>query len=554
MSAAPGQADRAIAAAIGLATFALLMSTMGIGFTRDESFYFHAARDYAPWFKALFGGLGDGGWRDALGRVAVDRAWSYNHEHPALMKSLFALSGWLFHEMLGWTSASSAMRLPGAAASAWLVAMVYAFVRRATGRAEGIVAAGALLLQPRFFFHAHMAAFDAPIAAAWFATVYAYWRSLEAPRWAWAAGAAWGLALATKLNAFFIPIVLGAHWLWRTRSAWGFDRAARSFAVPPIPRALIAMLAIGPLIFLAHWPYIWFDTFERIRWYMDFHLRHVHYFVWYFGEPLIHPPFPITFPWVMTLVTTPVGVLAAAAFGVPAWRKRAPPGSGSLIALNVIAPIALIALPSTPVFGGTKHWLPAMPFIAALAGVGAVWAARSFARALGPGESAIGLRVAPWVAGALVLAPAAAELARNHPYGTSYYNEAIGGVRGAARSGMMRQYWGYASRDALPWLNENAPKDAAIFLHNMTGGAWDEYTREGLVREDLRPTGIGGSDYALYHHQAAFTFIRDQIWESYGVRAPVWVLDLDGVPLVSVYERPRARKKREAARRASGNR
>ena len=45
--------DVAIFAAVGLVTFLVLMSTMGIGVPRDESFYYHAAVQYVGWFEQM---------------------------------------------------------------------------------------------------------------------------------------------------------------------------------------------------------------------------------------------------------------------------------------------------------------------------------------------------------------------------------------------------------------------------------------------------------------------------------------------------------------------
>ena len=30
-----------------------------------------------------------------------------------------------------------------------------------------------------------------------------------------------------------------------------------------------------------------------------------------------------------------------------------------MVILNLVVPILIIALPNTPIFGGTKHWMPA---------------------------------------------------------------------------------------------------------------------------------------------------------------------------------------------------
>ena len=177
-----------------------------------------------------------------------------------------------------------------------------------------------------------------------------------------------------------------------------------------------------------------------------------------------------------------------------------------------------------------------MPFLAMMSGIGVAYAADRFSQAKESWRS-------PAVAllGALVVFSAMLQTAHIQPFGTSYYNEAIGSMRGAADAGMMRQFWGYSSRQALPWLNENAPERASVFTHNMTGFAWGTYRRENLVRQDLRATGLESSQYALFEHQKAFQYNLIDLWDIYGTRTPVHVVDVDGVPLLSVFERSTAK-------------
>jgi len=47
------------------------------------------------------------------------------------------------------------------------------------------------------------------MAATWLFTVYAYWRAQRDRRWWLYTGVAFGLALATKHNALFLPFVIG---------------------------------------------------------------------------------------------------------------------------------------------------------------------------------------------------------------------------------------------------------------------------------------------------------------------------------------------------------
>ena len=560
--------DRLIAAVIFAGSLAVLLATTNIGFTRDEGFYFHAAAQYIGWFVDLWTHFHSGDLALSFTQENIDQHWSYNPEHPVLMKAAFGLSHQFFHEILGIMSPSTAWRFPAMVTASALLSGVYLFARQLAGRLAGFVAVAALALQPRFFFHAHLACFDVPITAFWFWVAYAYWRSYESTRWALATGILFGLALSVKLNAFFLPIVLVGHWAltrWREFRVHRQGEGTR-LSLPPIPKAFGAMLVFGPLLFYALWPRHWFDTFERIRWYMNFHLEHEHYMVYYFGESLQVPPFPVSYPWVMTLVTVPTIILLTFAIGavsyfvqsgqwerwketIRCFRQRRWPeplksgdqrGTGLLLAINIIFPIALISMPETPIFGGTKHWMPAMPFVAILAGVGVVYVVRG----LRPHIEALTPRFAhllmPLVVAALamsVVAPAGYATYHNHPHGTSYYNELIGSHRGAADRKMFRQFWGYSSRHALPWLNEEAPEDSRVWTHNTIGTAWNTYQSEELARSDLRASSRGASDYSLYHQQKAFVFRLLPLWEDYATMAPAHVVAIDGVPLLSVYVR-----------------
>lgn len=532
--------DVAIALAVAGLTLVILVSTMQMGFTRDESFYFHAAYQYIGWFEELWANVQQGQIGQSFTRENVDQHWSYNPEHPVLMKTLFALSHALFHEKLGWLSASSAMRLPGAMSASLLMSIVYLWARQLFGRKYGLLAVALLLTQPRFFFHAHLTCFDVPVIFVWTAVVYAYWRSLDSRGWGVACGLFFGLALSTKLNAFFLPVVLVGHWVLANARDFGVERGPFRLRIPGVPHAFVWMAILGPILFYALWPRHWFETTARVQWYLEFHLKHVHYFVYYFGQNIQQPPFPISYPFVMTLVTVPVSILAAFFAGAlgwihNAWKFRVEVSTGLLMAINVIFPMALIAMPETPIFGGVKHWMTAAPFLAIVAAGGVAWALHGWNEGWQKSLIAVALSV-------IVVAPAANATRHIHPFGTSYYNELVGGVRGAADLEMMRQFWGYASRQGLEWLDDHAPQNARVWTHNTTGYAWSMYRRDELVRSDLRPSSVGASDYALYHHQKAFVFRLIEVYTDYGTRAPVHVVDIDGVPVLSIYERPGTRK------------
>lgn len=555
-------ADLWAAGAVTAGTLLLLLLTDGMGYTRDESYYFRAGREYGEWFVELWHNLRAGQLRESFTAQNIDRHWSYNPEHPVLVKTLFALSRLLFAIHLGWMDEATAMRLPGMVFGAGLAGLTWLLAREMTGdRLAATVAAISLLLLPRVFFHAHLACFDIPITFMWVAVVYAWWRAFDSRAWAWITGALWGLALITKLNAFFLPFVLLLH-LAATRIQAARRGPVRNPWRPP--EALVAMGILGPLIFLAGWPRHWFDTVNRIRWYIEFHLYHEHYYVDFFGRHFIEPPFPVSFPFVKTLATTPIVWLFAAAVGAIAWwrvqrrpahppdtntpgphlalrptdspvaeRPHIPRAPGTLLLLNILIPFLIIARPETPIFGGIKHWMPALPFLSILAGVGVRVAADQLAPLLRGQRTA-----AAAIAATLLLAPVSLATVLHHPFGLAYYGEAVLGITGAADRGAMRNYWGYTSRQALGWLNTHAPENARVHFHHTTEGAVAEYRRRGWLRQDIVSVrNVDLADIVLYHHPKAVHARLNEhyVQQRFNTLAPVHTVTLAGVPLLSVY-------------------
>jgi hypothetical protein len=576
--------DHLVGVALAAVFFFVLVATeRPIGVSRDESFYWHAATTYSGWFGLV-------GKPDAapLSRATVDKYWGENHEHPALMKSLFALGAKVWapgpgdpppapgslRARLG--SELFGMRLPTMLFAASMMWMLYVVCCRLYGRGAALVAVLAWATLPRAFMHAHIACFDYAATAAWFATAWALHEAATSRAWAWASGVVFGFAAAVKFNVYFVPPTMFVWWLCTHFRAAPAGARLRLAVWRNVAIAFFSCAVIGNAIFLAHWPWLWFDTAVRLGGYLGFHLGHEYYTVLYLGTMYLRPPFPPSFPFVMTFFTTPPATLAAGLVGTGMvgalvwrtwpgsalaawWRRRRgtpapapaallPPAAYArdlMVMANLGVPILIIALPSTPIFGGVKHWMASMPYLCMLAGVAVQWLVRA-AAAHWPGLRHPRRQAAAIAAGALFLAvPAAADLARNFPYALSYYNALAGGNQGAVRMDMQRHFWGYAEIGVLAWLNANAPSNARVFFHNATQYAFMVYQREGLLRADLRFAGTPEvSDVALYDVNKIFAETEYRIWEVYGTNAPSEILAIDGMPLVSVYVRPAARTSR----------
>lgn len=529
-----------------LAYVALLLGTVAdLGYARDEGFYFHAARSYEAWFELL----STEGTR-AFDQSSVDRYWAVNHEHPGLIKSLFALSHrYLFSALHLFREQGTAYRFPAMLLSGMGVAVTYAWGTRELGRLAGLVAALSFALMPHVFYHSHLACFDMPVTAMLLLTSYAFARSLDGRlAWAIATGVLYGLLLNTKHNAWLLPGAFGLHFLL-TRGWHAFTELRRGRLA--IPRAFPAMLVISPLVFYAGWPWIWRDTLARLQAYAQFHLQHEYYNMEFLGLTYWKPPMPSLYAWVMTLATVPSVTLVLFLLGLGvsaahAWRLQRKLAAAEADSASAPAPsTALLWLlcllmcyapwwsPSTPIFGGTKHWMTAYPFLCLFAGAGFAWAAHRLSEQWPRARRSIG----PLVAASVLAAPLVMTL-HSEPWGLSFYTPLVGGTPGAANLGLNRTFWGYTTGAVQGFINRSAPERASVFVHDTALSSWEMLRTDGRIRSDLRGTeAIGGTSLALYHHEQHMTRVEYQTWVDYGHVAPAAIAGLDGVPIVWVYAR-----------------
>ncbi len=549
--------DAAIGVALVVGYVVLLLATVeNLGYARDEGFYFQAAASYEQWFDLLA--------RDpaaALQRENVDRYWAANHEHPALMKSLFAISHQYLGERWYWfREAGTAYRFPGMVVSALGLGIVFWWGRLVVGRLPGLVAALGFGLMPRVFYHSHLACFDLPVASLWLVTTFAYWLSVQRRSYAWAiaTGLLYGLLLDTKHNAWLLPFALVAHYLWtQWPRLWREARVGRL----TIPAALPAMAVLGTLVFYAAWPWIWFDTAERIAWWVEFHLRHEYYNMEFLRQTYWKPPMPRLYAPVMTLATVPFVtlLLAAIGVGVAGWeavRRRwyqdvpsAPPRTELespalghalvLWALCLLLSYAPWLSTQTPIFGGTKHWMTAYPFLCLFGALGFAAVAERLRLLVASWRPRVVGAIGPVLAGLVLMGPAKMTY-DSHPWGLGFYAPLVGGAPGGATLGLNRSFWGYTTGAVVPYLNEHVPPGGTVYVHDTALQSWAMLVRDGRLRRDIHGTlRPHAADVALYHHEQHMSRVEHQIWVLFGTVSPAHVGTYHGVPVVWVYTRPR---------------
>jgi hypothetical protein len=193
----------------------------------------------------------------------------------------------------------------------------------------------------------------------------------------------------------------------------------------------------------------------------------------------------------------------------------------------------VVAILTTCKYDGVRLFLQAFPYLCIIAAV-AVARVFTWARRRGLGLAFGGAY------GALFLISTCYSTLRYHPYQSSYYNECIGGAKGAERSFEL-EYWGNAFKGALPWIRAHSDKSfwVPVALDALNG--YKDFGEDfGGLDSSIRLHAAPGGDYLiLLVRQGLFT---KELWSYYRNERPVYSVTAAGAPLLQIYEiRPVAR-------------
>lgn len=524
-----------MAAGLAVLVVAWHVGSLGdLGITWDEPVYTQAAERIQTWATRLVTGPDRLG---ALDAAEIDRVFDWMHywnpHPPAFREAMAATEGLLG----GWMGSLPGYRM---ASLLWFAALVGG-VTIVAGRRWGLVsAAGAglsLVFMPRLVGHAHVAATDMPLTSLWAVGSLAAAVYVERGHRGWAAAAAacFGLAMSTKFTGYLFPAPLVAWLVWRRPASgrvWG--------AVGIGAAALVVAWATNPMA--------WHEP--------------VGYVVGLFGESLSRDEvIPIStyylgtnygyevpwhHPFVMTACTVPLPILALAGLGaLPGPGKglvggdRGGDGDDRADGLVVLCLVeiafflGLLALPGSPNHDGVRLFLPMFPFVALLAGRGLGHLSDRFRAGEPDGTTTL----ATLLLAVAFLGPAYVQTSNADPYYLSYYNEAIGGPRGADRRGMEATYWYDALTPGfLRQVNRILPEEAEVLT--IPGQEHFETLQNlGGLRDDLRITDDADAPYILLY--ARKSLMPPYGWQLYRSVVPVRDVAYDGVELAGLYVRDR---------------
>lgn len=428
---------------------ALLARWLGLGDqgqTWDEDVNWASGRNYVT---------------NVLSLDVTQRSWTWNFEHPPVMKLLEGIGAQLA-DGLGparvmsaiWVSLGCALLVPIGARLARL--------------RVGVLAALIAALLPPLVAHGQIVGHESPTVLWWSLGVLLALGVHDElpgdPRIARrrviirmiAVGAAVGIAVASRyVNGLLGPLCVLIIVV----------RTPREWRKPTLRWIAVTALA-SIVVFVAVWPRMWAHPIAHLQESLA-KLRGLHANEPFLGTVTNHPG--AIYFLVYLGATAPLGILLAAFGGLArtaAFRSR----SLWIVLAWLLIPLGVAASPVRQ--DGVRYVMPCLLAIALLAALGIDWLALRVERVSRLGAVARHAFTGLTAAVALYLA---LTLVRVHPFYLDYFGEHVGGAAGVQQRRMLETaWWGEGLNRAVTYVNEHARFGAPVMRNCILPGhlAW----------------------------------------------------------------------------------
>lgn len=456
---------------------------------------------------------------------------------------LSSLSNHLLAEEWGILPSDCARHLPLIISAAVTVLFTFLLTSRAFSNRAAFLAVLFLMSFPRFVGHSFNNPKDIPITMITIVCYYLVYLRISTGKRSYSVVLALigGIGFATRIQyvIIIITIVIYLILLWSIFKIWNTSTRIQFRKCWDIGLALILSIPLG----LAIWPYFWHDSPHRlIALFSFFYLHQVQpaLSVLYAGSYYIPG---LDLPWhyapVILLITTPILTLAAFLMGLAALsskiirplrrdsRKKKELEYFLLLFLWLVLGLIPFVVPGQRVYGGIRHFLFIVPAICMTAGVGVEVLIRRL-------KQRSARRWAYLLIG-LLLAAQFYRIYSFHPFYTVYYNELVGGPRGASGRFQLEN-WGNAYKKVCLWLNQRARPGATVLA--LVAPQVPRY----YLRPDIKVLGPESSDLPPTEYDFSIYIIRNHDPLRVKIFRPVFSLSVRGQPLGAVHRWGRATK------------
>jgi len=502
--------------------FMLVYQSRQVAITDDARFYMAAAKSYYSYFdNCKFS-------KKCFEKGTIDRYWRENNEHPPFAKLLMAGGYGFFHKKLNILDEIRALRIGISIFAVILLMFIFSFTRRAFSFHAAVFASLSFIFLPRTFFHARVATLDFAVAGTSFIFVYCYWRGFTSKFWAWMTGVAFGIALATKLNAPFMVLPVLIHFFI---FKWS-DIKKRPFKTVFAPQ-FVSMLIISLPLFFMMWPWLWHDSAARFISYVKFHTNHYGILMYYLGKIYGEPRPPWHAPFVMMVLTTPLISLFSASLAPVIYKWKNESENNFAMTLSILCAfvsIAVLMFMPAPFYSGVKLFQPFFPFLAVIAGTGIYSMLKSVTFI--PEK----YKFAPGILFFIPVIVSMVDLKNDH---LSYYNELAGGTKGASLYKNEQHYYDLFYYDLTEFFNKECEKKRCRVAFEPNGKEYDPSSgilkKAGYLTKNFIYSDLAKADYFVLTHEYRWKDYPNILRRSKNLKK-VYSIEKQGVELLTVFK------------------
>lgn len=394
-----------------------------------------------------------------------------------------------------------------------------------------------LILYPRYFADTQNNIKDIPQVVFFALTILLIWKmiKLRKPVFVILAALSFAVAFNIKINSIFIPAVF-IVWIITL-----LITRAKSVTFPQFKFNFKSLFLASCFLLLAScfafglWFLTWDNPMHQLFYIPTFFQENTKNMevlfngAWYCSTVNI----PWWYPWGYLSIVTPLPVLILAIIGLILTlidvKNRKP--AASLLLIWFLIPLSRFFLPHTAVIDGIRHFEEVVYPLCAFSAIGTFRLISLIMR-----KSHLTHKTKVLLASCLlfiVFCPLVYNIISYHPFQITYFNELVGGVKGASNRFDL-DYWGTSQKAAIYWINKNAPPNTYVYVV-MVPDVAAKYLRPDLLK-NLNTKERDSSDYVVVLNRLSF-FYRYFYTVEYMLRHKVvHTIDVKGVSLVFIFD------------------
>jgi len=514
-----------------------LLASLGLtsrdfGMVWDEGHTVRRVRKLDAWFVRLSHPLPGRSWVDAFSEPSLRGSWPFSREEPDGHPPFYAELSLAGHRLTReWLDPLASYRFGAMFLCAATAAGLWLHLERRFGTIAGWIGALCPFFMPRSFALAHYAHYDMIVSCLWVLAQVAFVNALGSRRWSVILGVLLGLAAGTKFTGWFavLPAVLWVVFI----ELPGRVRGTNGRSIPPGMKSLLIASPVALATLYAIQPPWWLHPIDGPWRFLVSNLTRSK------TQPIptlyMGHVYPFSLPWhntiVLTTICVPIATLLLGLVGILACCRRRMTTPWAMIwPLSWVVLMIVRALPNAPGHDGLRLFMPSVMSLGVLAGIGA-WSVTECRRP-------IRRKMARLLVLVLICIEPARGIWTTYPYTASYYNAAVGNLRGAERNGFeVTYYWETLGDEFQRWVRERSEGEA-LSLRLPIGLVNIYYMREwGMLppasRVPIVPLERASRPSYVLQRRRGVYYPYDWWLERHG--RPRFVIRRQGVDLLRVY-------------------